>query len=117
MIFTKYFVWSSNIAAVNDLTVTFVCHSVAPSTLPPSSVNYFAANEAYQPLAILDLLETTMQIYHGYRHHGGNGSTKNDTSNFTMGVVLVALTEDQFNSAADAFSPNRLRPAYSMQGK
>ncbi|XP_016659491.1 protein kinase C-binding protein NELL1 isoform X5 [Acyrthosiphon pisum] len=79
-----------------------------------NNINYFAVNEANSPLAILDLLEATMQIYHNYQHHY-SGSNKSDTTGFTLGVLLVAVTEDEF-SHPDVFPPNRLRPAYSMQG-
>ncbi|XP_060856782.1 protein kinase C-binding protein NELL1-like isoform X5 [Metopolophium dirhodum] len=79
-----------------------------------NNINYFAVNEANSPLAILDLLEATMQIYHNYQHHY-SGSNKSDTTGFTLGVLLVAVSEDEF-SHPDVFPPNRLRPAYSMQG-
>jgi len=79
-----------------------------------NNINYFAVNEANSPLAILDLLEATMQIYHNYQHHY-SGSNKTDTTSFTLGVLLVAVSEDEFTNP-DVFPPNRLRPAYSMQG-
>lgn len=57
-----------------------------------------------------------MQIYHNYQYHN-NGSSKNETFDFTMGVVLVAITDDEFNNSEVVFPPNRLRPTYSMQGE
>ncbi|XP_025418188.1 protein kinase C-binding protein NELL1-like isoform X2 [Sipha flava] len=80
------------------------------------NINYFPVNEANSPLAVLDLLEATMQIYHSYHNHYSGSTTKNDsTTSFTMGVVLVAISDDEFSNS-DVFPPNRLRPAYSMQG-
>lgn len=87
----------------------------AASSLSQNNVNYFAVNEAYSPLAILDLLEATMQVYHNYRLYE-SGTFENDTYNFTTGVVLVTVTDDELNGP-DVFPPNRLKPAYSMQGK
>uniref|UniRef100_A0A2H8TIY4 Protein kinase C-binding protein NELL1 n=1 Tax=Melanaphis sacchari TaxID=742174 RepID=A0A2H8TIY4_9HEMI len=84
------------------------------SSLSQNNINYFAVNEANSPLAILDLLEATMQIYHNYQNHY-SGSNKSDTTSFTLGVLLVAVSEDEFSNPY-VFSPNRLRPAYSMQG-
>lgn len=84
------------------------------SSLSQNNINYFAVNEANSPLAILDLLEATMQIYHNYQHHFSS-SNKSDTTGFTLGVLLVAVSEDEFSNPY-VFPPNRLRPAYSMQG-
>jgi hypothetical protein len=84
------------------------------STLTQNNINYFAVNEVNSPLAILDLLEATMQIYHNYQHHY-SGSNKSDTTSFTLGVLLVTVSEDEFSNPY-VFPPNRLRPAYSMQG-
>lgn len=81
-------------------------------SLSQNNINYFALNEANSPLAVLDLLETTMQIYHNYNRHNGGGTKNDTTSGFTTGVVLVTISEGDF----DVFPPNRLRPAYSMQG-
>jgi len=87
---------------------------IIASSPSQNNINYFAVNEANSPLAILDLLEATMQIYHNYQHHY-SGSNKSDTTGFTLGVLLVAVSEDEFSNL-DVFPPNRLRPAYSMQG-
>lgn len=87
---------------------------VIVSSLTQNNINHFASNEANSQLAVLDLLEATMQIYHNYQHHY-SGSNKNDTTSFTVGVVLVTISEDEFANP-DVFPPNRLRPAYSMQG-
>lgn len=73
-------------------------------------------NEANSPLAILDLLEATMQIYHNYQHHySGSNKSDNTYNSFTLGVLLVAVSEDEFSNPG-FFPPNRLRPVYSMQG-
>lgn len=66
-------------------------------------------------MAVLDLLEATMQIYHNYQHHYSD-AVRNDSNGFTTGVVLVSVSEDEFSNP-DVFPPNRLRPAYSMQGE
>lgn len=95
------------------ITIFFFIYIVASSP-SQNNINYFAVNEANSPLAILDLLEATMQIYHNYQHHY-SGSNKSDTTGFTLGVLLVTVSEDEF-SHPDVFPPNRLRPAYSMQG-
>lgn len=84
------------------------------SSFSQSNINYFEVNGANSALAVLDLLEATMQIYHNYQHHY-SGSNKNDSTSFTMGVVLVTISEDEF-TIPDVFPRNRLRPVYSMQG-
>lgn len=84
------------------------------SSLSQSNVNNFAVNEVNSPLAVLDLFEATMQIYHNYKNHNG-GSDKNDTVTDTEGVMLVTISDDEVANP-DVFPPNRLRPAYSMQG-
>jgi len=80
------------------------------SSLSQNNINYFASNEANAPLAVLDLLEATTQIY--YNRRNGGPATKNGTNGFATGVLLVTISDGDF----DVFPPNRLRPAYSMQG-
>ncbi|XP_022172901.1 protein kinase C-binding protein NELL1-like isoform X4 [Myzus persicae] len=109
-------VLTPRISTAQKLLQTPTKGGLTPSASSPSqnNINYFAVNEANSPLAILDLLEATMQIYHNYQHHY-SGSNKSDTTGFTLGVLLVAVSEDEFSNP-DVFPPNRLRPAYSMQG-
>lgn len=112
--FVDKLVWITNYLLNNLLLLLCFCF-ILVSSLSQNNINYFAINEANSPMAVLDLLEATMQIYHSYQNHNG-GRAKNDSNGFTMGVVLVTVSEDEFLNP-DVFPPNRLRPAYSMQGK
>ncbi|XP_050437668.1 protein kinase C-binding protein NELL2-like isoform X2 [Adelges cooleyi] len=100
-------------------TTTTTTTTISPEVflLGADNINkYISNNEDGSSLAVLDLLESTMQTYHNYQYHRHEARDENKQNHsYIDGVMPIILLEDETTSSS-GFVPNRLRPAYSMQG-
>ncbi|XP_050530475.1 protein kinase C-binding protein NELL2-like isoform X2 [Daktulosphaira vitifoliae] len=123
LVFMSLAVFAEAIVPTSD-TKAKTARITTTSTVSPAglligdNINNFITNNDPRPsLAVLDLLESTMQTYYNHHRHHYEGQNENekDNNDYTIGVIPRNVMEDEISSST-GFAPNRLRLAYMMEG-